>query len=557
MDMLLKDLSGFFTSNSGIMACIGALSLILACLRIGTRRSLKTSRKTSEDQVPATSADDDEDQEPESYDQVTHPPSQPRMVQVQVNENTQLHDLSPSFLVLTAEPHQPSLMTPPSRPAQRQNSSTETEFDTRTSWEVAFDRNLRHSNILRLPDELLLKILGATNTAGLFMLRQTSFTFWRLYHDKTFSRYHRSTDYFRPKRAVKRFENSPETVRQAKKSALCGSCLRTRDSADYDRRIIFMQRQLHCSRCKANHRYIHFSQDQRREVDNRARECVGAQGRLRLCAHKTVNPAALLRWVRQNGGTSLSPHDRFVVDKCQRCADIAFHSGLGGRSPEVSPPAISVLRSTWPEYRGSADGTGITYLVEWTLPVLEIPRNERVSDQDVRRALEGLGEMYGDILCPHFTFRNGQLLRPFDPRHCVCFGHDTRVGGGGTNYDSDSESGIHAFSCRKRRCQLPGDPSKRTFISHPYGSSMRRHDVECGCCKTTYSWKRKGGHVFLQRVSYAAVDSPRKKSTASFHKFLEPRSYGATSDEETKHLLWCDDAVCENGRNWEVYSKQF
>ncbi|KXH43069.1 hypothetical protein CSIM01_01823 [Colletotrichum simmondsii] len=52
------------------------------------------------------------------------------------------------------------------------------------SWEAKLIANLRQSRFIALPDEVLLQIMHESELSDLYMLRQVSWTFWRLYQDQ-------------------------------------------------------------------------------------------------------------------------------------------------------------------------------------------------------------------------------------------------------------------------------------------------------------------------------------------------------------------------------------
>ncbi|KAK7948874.1 uncharacterized protein PG986_009760 [Apiospora aurea] len=38
-------------------------------------------------------------------------------------------------------------------------------------------------------------------------------------------------------------------------------------------------------------------------------------------------------------------------------------------------------------------------------------------------------------------------------------------------------------------------------------------------------------------------------------QMLNPESYGLTTDKDLKHITWCPDKRCANGRSWATHQK--
>ncbi|KAF0317863.1 hypothetical protein GQ607_014887 [Colletotrichum asianum] len=103
---------------------------------------------------------------------------------------------SPSLLikplVLVPETRHPSLFKMPVLPIEKPFASkSQGDAPKLSSWEVAFDDNMRRSRVLQLPDLLLLQIMYLTAIDDLYMLRQVSFTFWHLYQGPEFDKFYR------------------------------------------------------------------------------------------------------------------------------------------------------------------------------------------------------------------------------------------------------------------------------------------------------------------------------------------------------------------------------
>ncbi|KXH55194.1 hypothetical protein CNYM01_08303 [Colletotrichum nymphaeae SA-01] len=106
----------------------------------------------------------------------------------------------------------------------------------RPYWGINFDRNYRQSLIIRLPDELLTRIMEALKPADLYMVRQASFTFWRVYQGKEFEKFQRSED-TSWSGGLYNVENSSPTIVRAEQHVFCSECAARRLSPTYRREV--------------------------------------------------------------------------------------------------------------------------------------------------------------------------------------------------------------------------------------------------------------------------------------------------------------------------------
>ncbi|KXH31811.1 hypothetical protein CSIM01_09486 [Colletotrichum simmondsii] len=109
---------------------------------------------------------------------------------------------------------------------ERTETQTITPSSGPSSWEIGFDRNLRRSLLIGLPDELLLRIMQRLNIVDMYMLRQVSFTFWRIYQDEMFA------DFHCPIEKDKRQVFKQRILGFASPAQLGGRCPTSRDYAD-------------------------------------------------------------------------------------------------------------------------------------------------------------------------------------------------------------------------------------------------------------------------------------------------------------------------------------
>ncbi|KAK1850347.1 hypothetical protein CCHR01_07056 [Colletotrichum chrysophilum] len=111
-----------------------------------------------------------------------------------------------------------------------------------SSWEAAFDGNRRRSRILQLPDEILFEIMQMVELDDLYMLRQVSCTFLRIYNDQTFQRLHRKVKsrifwQWQWQGNEDGFELDPKTVTRARRNVFCDPCFKVKESEEYRSRL--------------------------------------------------------------------------------------------------------------------------------------------------------------------------------------------------------------------------------------------------------------------------------------------------------------------------------
>ncbi|EQB45030.1 hypothetical protein CGLO_16153 [Colletotrichum gloeosporioides Cg-14] len=164
-------------------------------------------------------------------------------------------------LVLTAEPR------PPFQPNIR--SLMQVPRTALPPWEIAFENNVQHSRLLNLPEEILLLILQLADIPDLYMWRQVSFTFWRIYESNYFRNFHRNDKwrYAKLPEGLKGFEHDEETIRRARDQAYCDKCIiAKKQSRDiFSPRWGLQLKTLYCSFCRANHPRSSFSHKERQK----------------------------------------------------------------------------------------------------------------------------------------------------------------------------------------------------------------------------------------------------------------------------------------------------
>lgn len=239
-----------------------------------------------------------------------------------------------------------------------------------------------------------------------------------------------------------------------------------------------------------------------------------------LCSHLKVSGSTI--WKEAKGWPERKVSDsKVLVQSCHQCMDLAERAVLEKDRDYIKPPAWYFTHNV-----GALQ-------ISWKLPLFEIPEHKTITVSFLLEQLEEFKQTYGDVLCPHIRHDHTHLLRALDPRYCSCMGGDSRIG--------------NVLPYDKEHWGTP-DCMGRVEI---------KHLTACGDCRTRYTWERLNNQVFLSRHSVlylwenlAEMISWRKELAAIF----DPVSYNPMSDHETKHLFWCENRDCRNGKDWIEYS---
>ncbi|KAF6789648.1 hypothetical protein CSOJ01_14761 [Colletotrichum sojae] len=438
---------------------------------------------------------------------------------------------------------------PSTRPmlAPEENMPSDTGKEANDSSSESPEGTQAESLILSLPDEVLLNIMKMAPLDDLFMLRQVSFTFWRLYGDESFKELHRFLDWHgRDRRSIDGFENDTIAVSRAKKNAFCERCLAQRRSPG-------------------------FLAEGRLGLILTSGRCVGWEGWFRVCSHEWVSMPEMWTYVQRNGGKNslLSQFPKpLIPPACSACKSVALSSAPGtARAREhIEAPCVTLELETFNPHRSPQR---VEFKLSWTLPIFKVPRDQQVSVGLIQRHLAAFVAAYGPgMFCPHVKVDSGFFLRPFDPRYCVCLGGDARLGGitpWDDRLNSQRDSGVWVTFCKssaqgipraseragKRQRQQPREQEKEeqhAFL-RPY---LMVHGIGCRSCCAQYSWSKIDDQVFLSRRWSGQLYEPGMKDRRDdrwVKAMIDPTSQGGMPDHSTKHYFWYDDTACRNGRS--------
>lgn len=437
-------------------------------------------------------------------------------------------------------------------PASEDGQEPEPEL---SSWIVNYNRNCKKSRLVRLPEVLILKIMHLADPADLYMLRQTSYTFFHLFfRDRFFKPLHKNFRLGRDRISIFNISATPrpdEIVDRATRLNLCNECHAAKmDKASYKDRMSAVLAPQACGSC-GFHSRLHFRENKAASgASAPQKRCISWEGTVGLCKHRSISLSAVTRSASKSWN-ALPPALRKTLVRCDTCFDISMKDvARSGRSRRTVPPSFTLtLDKSWSgDLRFKGD-------IKWTLPVCTVEMDQHVTDGFLMKKLADLKQSHGErLLCPHFTFDDNRLLRAFDPRHCSCLGDDTRAGGP-FGVDGVLAPEIH---CARGTCKAVSKAGlmvgtlqrEREFMEDgaEYGFD---HAVICDICSAVYNWVRHHRVVFLQLfqdIDWAVEDGSTKFGRCS--RMVDPASNAAhTEGSLSKNILWCEDRKCRNGRD--------
>ena len=196
-------------------------------------------------------------------------------------------------------------------------------------WVSARRANLTCCPFYRLPDELILQILGNLDYISTAIALRTSGLFTRIIFDQTSSSPRQCVPKFQVwppfKEALKclpaetwpmQLSHRKQIHRLLDRDRFCDACRQFREDGRYDRAIERLQALLWCAHCDEHHRRPFFSTRQR-EVPSATRFCILAEGKVRVCAHRSIS------W-KEAHDTEFSYYWSREQEDCRHCDNRKF-----------------------------------------------------------------------------------------------------------------------------------------------------------------------------------------------------------------------------------------
>lgn len=411
-------------------------------------------------------------------------------------------------------------------------------------WVSARRSNFAHCAFYRLPEELVLQILGNLDNATQGLAQRTCGLFMRIMFDPTL-------DCRLPRQRSKSFlplynvDLWPPLVLPARdlldRDRFCDDCLRFREDGRYDNAMKALQSTLWCSHCNESHKRPVFSSRQR-AASPAIRVCVLAEGKAQICNHESIGYSwdkdlKLISPTKKPHQICRHPdHDlpwyafwkHFLEDQYD------FELKLLGK-PHINLP--------FPEQ------CALQFRSQATIVLSKLHHQTPVTRAFLQERLIANAHTLGKMLCPHVTVDDGQLLLAFCPSRCACF---------------DSMRWInHSCTSSKRlccRCAAAESRGRAGYFLPPY--SFSQHRYECTRCSASYHWGRYGSAV---TITIRALYGNYKPTLPKYHcpvtrlsywvYKLHPESWGILKDDELRHVAWCDDIFCASRWRWERLSR--
>ncbi|KAK3936847.1 hypothetical protein QBC46DRAFT_357177 [Diplogelasinospora grovesii] len=473
-------------------------------------------------------------------------------------------------------------------------------------WQVNRKRNAEQNPFCRLPDEVLLLIMGhLVNRSDLYVLRQVCSVFRRICDDRVFKLL-ALHDFMKlhPSQAN-------DVAERLHRGDHCAACNKMRGIKPFEAMMVEMAKPLYCSGCKHHHPSVMFSPAQREAALDVQRICLGREGSgIRLCPHHLISWGDVEKWsddAQFNEEVIKScGNQRFDFLECTECfRDLHQPTGAcikaSWRPWRPKPEPKPERRMIWPGPKATLSKSTFkispTCLkISWSLPVLRWTGDDDggLSEETLRIALDKIPKNYNTLLCDHITLDDGQLLRgmftnSIGVASCTCFRpSDDQI----SHFDVRDKNNDDGASTHITTTSSWDASSKQTFVNttrsnrasclrHMCPPFVRRkvtpehkaenvqpamemcekavhhHVVKCRLCRVEYVWKnvktQDGRYLVLKMERLIRAHSP--SINCGFYEVCDPLYWRNMREEKTKHITWCDDRKCRNGRGWGSHLK--
>ncbi|KAM7187610.1 hypothetical protein V8F20_010894 [Naviculisporaceae sp. PSN 640] len=313
-----------------------------------------------------------------------------------------------------------------------------------------------------------------------------------------------------------------------------------------------------------------------------------------MCPHYSFQASQTREWLQA------AETERKIVLECQECFTDLPPSAFAPSAfrDQTYQPRLVVF--TTPDYRtfGTGDiiATSHTYHLQklWEIPVFKVSDSTR-NAFFLARAASGLKEAqarHGGIACPHLRFDDGRLLDELACRDFSCLEKLEAQSPflrawGGLERQHENKKRLEIASCQATCplhdhhddcvCELPWDKRQWHAFYADWGKfemeSQERekmvaqsgvynwacHRVCCELCNAEYKWTRRGNEFWISfrqglPVCTGPLTSAWKHESFTNHLIdcIDPASYGHYKDNQAKHVTWCPDKSCGNGKRGDV-----
>ncbi|KAK0724118.1 hypothetical protein B0H67DRAFT_549972 [Lasiosphaeris hirsuta] len=438
----------------------------------------------------------------------------------------------------------PTVSTPPTAPD-----------DDPPAWLRNQQTNAENSWLYRLPTEILLEIRKHTDDVTRAAMRNTCSMFLTLVADLPSHEACTFRDILGGIFVSSRDRKEVQAMLKRNLSGKCDECRAFCHSGRYDKTIRHFRKREWCSGCRRSHARFYFSAAQR-ALPPTERVCIGREGRLRLCDDQHVT------W---SGLTGPDPSAARSTNMSTAYAYLNKASHLTSFQKGF-PPKIRIAK-----VKRFDIGIRIENInTHWAIPVMKLDPSTPVTKQQLQTHLTAARNTFGVSLCPHVEIDDGQLLLPFAQEYCVCFDNAPKTEpphNHSPHSASSDASCIAVLGCQHENlkcCRCRPADGRRNFFRPDVdtvlkGSDNLVHMYTCPTCFARYSWIRARNtwiglgnswtpgsasdrHVYLEFLrDTSTIDVP---TDLSWIRQLDPESWGASTDEELRHVTWCADSRC-------------
>lgn len=261
----------------------------------------------------------------------------------------------------------------------------------------------------------------------------------------------------------------------------CQPCQKVRAKPNYGPRVAALLDPLYCSKCYVDHPAIFFSESQRKAPDS-GRICIGFEGYCTVCPHLKFSLQDSRDWLED----PRMKENRSLITTCQET------------SCKFNNAAIKHYRLM----------KGSSYSIQWSSSLDIDSTDIRTRRDGCLAKLKDFHTFFPGAFCPHLQTTPDRLtrLKSFslgDPCH------------------RPAQQRMVCHICRTR---ILCDPLAKDSDPPPANPFSDEH---CSIERTCW-W------------SFEVGGATQDKWTSK----LNPESYGHFTDQDNKHITWCDDRRC-------------
>lgn len=426
------------------------------------------------------------------------------------------------------------------------------------------------SPLCRIPDELLLQIMGYLDSVPLACLRRTSRIFLRLYSQCDLPLDPPADPGPWPCMSHLNFINKQNLRTLLSWDKFCGLCFEARSwLLSHPQGQTLSRSRMYCNACRTQHSEGLFSRWERNSSGLGGKVCVAHEGHLRVCQHRVVRWADIRRWSAFL--TASSPDRRVLV-----CGAPSHVSQCGNRDFQVEN--VEMGGGVFIEMQ-MVEPSKLWVTLEWDAHV-SVPHREGSPGtyyaHDVRSIAEELHADAGRFIIPGFEDGEPPHMAAFDPNNCGCLQY---AGRGLLDWQMPPPEGTRTC-CRTSRKHALFDT--QTALKLELGVLWRERQTHAarwdvggrqwprslriefgGCCVeeggtgVRVSHRQSFSLSFERRRWSSEGEEPGPAAPNEWYRVMDPASYGLEGDAASRNLLWCPEEWCANHVSRAVWIDRF